>query len=992
MNTAATLTRLTALILPITALLSGATATAAPGDVDVLNANVSGGTVNVIAVQPDGKILIGGEFTQVHGISRNKLARLNPDGSLDTSFDPRPNNNVTGLAIQPDGKIVVVGVFTVFQPHLCLVTINRRSIARLNSDGSIDSSFDPNPNAGINCVALQKDGSILVSGFFTNFQPNSAPSATPINYLARLNPNGTVDTTFNLGPSSPADSIAIQDDGKILVAGNFLFWQAPGAPTFTTRRWIARINPNGTLDNSINYGFSNFVRCIVVQPDQKILLGGFFTSLGPIGGPTTNCSRIARLNADGTIDTGFNPNANGTVDSLALQADGKILIGGMFSSLQPNGATSPTTRNQVARVFADGSLDPTFDPNATDGITSVAVQADGKVLIGGGLSSLQPNGASTPTTRLRFARLENDPAVQVLEIPDGSQISWLRSGAAPELTRAFFDFSADGGSTWSPLGEATRVGTSSNWTLTGLTLPAEGDIRARGLAVGGRLSASLSLIGQEAPFSLITDPVITPLTTKGDTVPGAGIDPRIPAGALFTALYPPAINSSGQVAYRAAWKAGTQSGQGIFVAGTLAVAVGETAPDSGGATFKSLGEPQLSDGGQVAFLAITSAGTKAVFTNLGGTLRRAIAQGETLSTPVGARVKTVTTYRLSETAIDWQGRLVEGVGGVTKASDTVLHRWTPGSGTAEVLREGNALLGSTVKVFYPLAASAPGQPQDRHAGPGGGVPVLAALADKSVHILNAEPGNIVSVAQSGGTSAGAPAGTVFGSFGLPFGAGNEWIGGLVKLKTGVGGVAATNAQAILVGSTSGSYESLVARQGDAATDEAGAALAGIVYKSFKEPLFSPEGDTAFLASLAGTVTKSTDTGIWSRPAGAPAPLLLAREGSPAAEAGAGPVWAKFTALAQPTGATGTLIGGTLAGGTVNKANDAGYWGLDSAGDLRLLLREGATVDSKIVKSIHTLKIVAGSLGVTRSFNGNGEVVALVYYTNGLSAIVRVTVP
>ncbi|MCB1088310.1 MAG: hypothetical protein KDM63_14775, partial [Verrucomicrobiae bacterium] len=103
-------------------------------------------------------------------------------------------------------------------------------------------------------------------------------------------------------------------------------------------------------------------------------------------------------------------------------------------------------------------------------------------------------------------------------------------------------------------------------------------------------------------------------------------------------------------------------------------------------------------------------------------------------------------------------------------------------------------------------------------------------------------------------------------------------------------------------------------------------------------------------------------------------------------------WAKFTALAQPGGATGPLIGGALTGATVTRANDAGLWGVDSAGDLRLLLREGATVDGKTVKTIHVLKVVAGSLGVTRSFNDHGEVVALVGFTNGSSAIVRVVVP
>ena len=99
---------------------------------------------------------------------------------------------------------------------------------------------------------------------------------------------------------------------------------------------------------------------------------------------------------------------------MAVQADGKVLLGGYFTTLQPNGAASATTRNRIARVNADGTLDTGFDPNANDWVYSVAVQADGRVLLGGCFTTLQPNGAASPTTRNCFARLVNDPATQSL--------------------------------------------------------------------------------------------------------------------------------------------------------------------------------------------------------------------------------------------------------------------------------------------------------------------------------------------------------------------------------------------------------------------------------------------------------------------------------------------------------------------------------------------------------------------------------------------------
>src|SRR5207247_1378907 len=111
-------------------------------------------------------------------------------------------------------------------------------------------------------------------------------------------------------------------------------------------------NPNGVV-----YG-------VTVQPDGKVLLGGGFTTLRPNGAASpTPRNYIARVNADGTLDAGFNPKASDAVISMVLQPDGKALLGGYFTSLQPNGAASATPRNGLARINADGTLDAGFNPN-----------------------------------------------------------------------------------------------------------------------------------------------------------------------------------------------------------------------------------------------------------------------------------------------------------------------------------------------------------------------------------------------------------------------------------------------------------------------------------------------------------------------------------------------------------------------------------------------------------------------------------------------------
>src|SRR5438309_937817 len=124
------------------------------------------------------------------------------------------------------------------------------------------------------------------------------------------------------------------------------------------------------------------VYVVVVQPDGKILIVGDFTTLSPNGGAAVTRNRIARLNPDGTLDTAFDPSANNVIYAIALQADGKILIGGAFTTLSPNGGAA-VTRNRIARLNPDGTLDTAFDPNANNVVRAIAVQADGKILVGG---------------------------------------------------------------------------------------------------------------------------------------------------------------------------------------------------------------------------------------------------------------------------------------------------------------------------------------------------------------------------------------------------------------------------------------------------------------------------------------------------------------------------------------------------------------------------------------------------------------------------------
>lgn len=203
---------------------------AAPGDLDPLDISVKGPFVFSTAAQPDGKTIVVGSFNTVLGVPRFCIARLNADGTLDMSFDPKPNNEINSAVVQMDGKILIGGLFTTLQPPGASAPIARNYIARLNTDGTLDMGFDPNPSGAvenyINCIAVQTDGKVLFGGRFTKLQPNGASAASRRIEIARVNADGSLDIGFDPSASSPVFSLAIQSDGKVVVGGRFQFFPA----------------------------------------------------------------------------------------------------------------------------------------------------------------------------------------------------------------------------------------------------------------------------------------------------------------------------------------------------------------------------------------------------------------------------------------------------------------------------------------------------------------------------------------------------------------------------------------------------------------------------------------------------------------------------------------------------------------------------------------------------------------------------------------------
>ncbi|HQQ74445.1 MAG TPA: thrombospondin type 3 repeat-containing protein, partial [Pseudomonadales bacterium] len=320
-------------------------------------------------LQTDGKIVVGGTFTMYNGVSRKGIARLNTDGSLDETFNTLGGVNIVdvrAVAVQLDGKIVIGGNFTTVSG------VARNRIARLNSDGSLDNSFNPGSGAGgsVNTIAIQTDGKIVIGGNFTSY--NGATR----NRVARLSTDGSLDAGFNSGTGAN-DMVAttvLQPDGKILVGGNFT--QINSVP----QGRVARLNADGSVDSTF-IGDANYtVNSIAIQGDGKLVIGGNFGAYGVVG-----INRIARLQTNGALDNSFNPGAgaNNSVFAVSLQGDGKIIIAGTFTTV------NNITRKGLARLHADGSLDYNFSvgTGANNDIYVALLLMDDRLMIGGSFST-----------------------------------------------------------------------------------------------------------------------------------------------------------------------------------------------------------------------------------------------------------------------------------------------------------------------------------------------------------------------------------------------------------------------------------------------------------------------------------------------------------------------------------------------------------------------------------------------------------------------------
>jgi len=350
----------------------------------------SNGTINAIAAKTNSKILIGGNFYFYNGNISSYFTQINENGSQDFSFNPGSGaDQYVGTSAFQNDKLLIGGWFTSYNNKI------QKYIARVHTDGTLDETFNAGgigANNEIRKILVLPGGKILITGWFTEY------NGKPCGGIARLHADGSLDETFNVGGTGANDliyDIAVQSNGKILIGGFFVTFNG------VTRYHLARLHENGTIDTDFDPGMSvlgGSVLSIIPQGD-KIIIAGTFTSYQNV--PRNN---IARINSDGSLDNTFNASGSGAnrrIEKMIQQEDGKILIAGWFTTY--NGVS----RNYLARLLPDGTLDESFAVGSglDNIVNSFAIQRDGKVLIGGNFT--QYNGIP----RINLARLQSNGAL-----------------------------------------------------------------------------------------------------------------------------------------------------------------------------------------------------------------------------------------------------------------------------------------------------------------------------------------------------------------------------------------------------------------------------------------------------------------------------------------------------------------------------------------------------------------------------------------------------
>lgn len=378
---------------------------------------------NQICLLSTGKLLLAGQFETAFNRYRGGIALMNQDFTLDNSFNPKPGfkDEIDEVFVQPDGKIYATKEILDESTVNVYNDVIVKGLVRINSDGSLDNSFHIPDSLLVSAEAIvvQPDAKVVVAGMTKIYDGSNWVYNRNV---VRFNPDGSLDPSFAIFPfiAQNLDKLLLQPDGKIILLGVL------SVDNGNTYPCIARLNPDGTLDNSFNIGSgaNNRITSGVLTSTGKIIIGGNFTSYN--GVPV---QRLAAINPNGSLDLtfSFNGHISSSVKALEKQADGKIYI---TSSGLTNSNFNP---EDIMRLNPDGSIDTSFychglDIFSNDVIFSMCPLPGGKLVVGGSFSQFYPGSASgivllnedgSRDTTFHSQYIVNEPGVMVKSISSG---------------------------------------------------------------------------------------------------------------------------------------------------------------------------------------------------------------------------------------------------------------------------------------------------------------------------------------------------------------------------------------------------------------------------------------------------------------------------------------------------------------------------------------------------------------------------------------------
>lgn len=326
---------------------------AQPGTVDLQYHTTLNQAITRMAAAPDGKTIVVGNFTEIGGLARPGVARLNTDGTVDTNFNTPGimSGTIKAVAVAEDGTVVLGGEFDAVGGWA------GTNVARLNADGSVDTTFAPDAgiNGPVNCVASDWLGNVVIGGPFTQI------AGVYRGGLARLDRHGRLDWTFNNTASWQLNLTVLASFSGLTVGGG-AYTNVNGEVLYVFERLLT----DGTIDTWFIASTANdAISCLTVLDDYRYLIGGQFTNLD--GQPR---SGLARLKSDGSLDLNFvPPSTNGPVRALASQWDGKVLV-------------AREAFSDLVRLGTNGLMDSSYHALSNCTVTALATQTDGKLLVG----------------------------------------------------------------------------------------------------------------------------------------------------------------------------------------------------------------------------------------------------------------------------------------------------------------------------------------------------------------------------------------------------------------------------------------------------------------------------------------------------------------------------------------------------------------------------------------------------------------------------------